>query len=293
MAKRKSRSRKGSYKMTAKRRAALKKAQAVSARKRKAAPNKRSPITSSGRSGYSMSPRTKRNLAIGATGVAVTALTAGGVVARHKLSGSSFSRTNHPIASGTMGNITGSHAASLSTSVFRQKTGGKVTKEHAYIRKNLQTKEKTTVTRHVTSDATKVMGRDFTFNSRKRGPLGDSFSITYKHRKARITAKDILGTKLHNKILASQHFSNPFAPRYEKESTRGYGASGKRLPKVEPRKFFGGKEIFPGYKFSKGKSVSWPSRDIRLGPNYTKKKFDPKKVKDWERAGGSRSTRRT
>lgn len=254
--------------MTAKRRAALKKAQTVSARKRKAAPNKRSSAPSSGRSGYSMSPKAKRRLAIGATGVAVGALTAGGIVARHKLSGSSFSRTNHPIKSGVMGNITGSHAASLSTSVFRQKTGGKVTKEYAYIRKNLETKEKTTVIRHVTSDATKVMGRDFTFNSRKRGPLGDSFSITYRHRKAKITAKDILGTKLHNKILASQYFSDPFKPEYNRKSKGNYGSHGKRLPMNDmPRKYLGGKEIFANIN-AKGDATGYTT----IGQIYANKK---------------------
>jgi len=87
--------RKGSYKYTARRRIALKKAQTISARKRLAAPNKR-PVNTSGRrmntaamGGKKKTSPLARN--VGLTVVAVSAITAGGIVARHKLSGSKLS----------------------------------------------------------------------------------------------------------------------------------------------------------------------------------------------------------
>lgn len=258
--------RRGKYRSTPKRRAALKKAQAVSARKRKAAPNKRSSVTSSRRSGYSMSPTAKRRLAIGASGVAVGAITAGGIVARHKLSGSTITKTRHPIVTGQLGNVTGSHAPSLSSTAFVGKTRGKVVKEHAYVQRDVRAGTSKNVTRQVTSDATKILGRDFTFRSKKSGPLGDSYSITYSHRKLQIGLKDVLGSKLHNRILASQHYDNPFVPRYVPNrgqdptpdpknpkmnkkgqllATKGnWGAAGKRMPISGPRKYIGKYEIF-------------------------------------------------
>ncbi len=181
MAKR--RSRKGSYKYTAKRRAALKKAQNASARKRKAAPNKRK-------------SNTRRNIAIG---VSVGALTAGGIVARHRLSGSTFSKTNHPIVSGTMKKVSGSRAASLST--------GRLSS-----------------------------GRQFSYHSRKQGPLGDSFTATYSHEK--LTMKKVLGATSSNRLNSALD-----KRRNRRLSREHFGTQGVK-PYLGPRKYVGNTELF-------------------------------------------------
>lgn len=102
MAKRKAR--KGSYKLTSKRRVALKKAQRISANKRRGHGfGNAKTYNTSGRKMNTAAMGGKRrtsslgkNIAIGA--VAATALTTSAVVARHKLSGSHLSYSHGPIA---------------------------------------------------------------------------------------------------------------------------------------------------------------------------------------------------
>jgi hypothetical protein len=176
--------------------------------------------------------RKKRNrrIAIGVGAVSVGALTTAGVVARHRLSGSSFSKTTHANVS----SVTGKQLPS-GTRFAVNRAGASLIRAKG---------------------ATKTR-------------------LSYNH--SPVTMKQVLGTTTTNRLLASQHFENPFAPKYRKESTRGYGSGGKRLPKETPIKTLGGKEIFPGYTFAKGKSVSLPSRDIRLSDDYKDKKFVPKR----------------
>lgn len=157
MAKR--RSRRGSYKYTAKRRAALKKAQAVSARKRKAAPNKR------GVAATLYKPRKSkvaRNVAVAT--VAATALTAGGIVARHKLSGSTISRELQPIVRirrGAIKELTGTVAkGSVNVSNFGDR-------------------------------------KEFIYTGKKQGPLGNQYKYTYTHRPISLTTV-IAGRKISN-----------------------------------------------------------------------------------------------
>lgn len=121
------------YRMTPARRAALRKAQIASAKKRKRSRN--------------------RKIAVGA-GIAVVGV-GGAAVARHRISGSSFSKTNHPIVGKVTGNVTGSRVASFSNSKLTGPGGRKA-------------------------------GRRISYHSKKSGPLGDSYSVSYDHKPVRI-----------------------------------------------------------------------------------------------------------
>jgi hypothetical protein len=81
-----------SYRLTAKRKIALRKAQLVSARKRK---------------GKGLSSRTKRNAAIGVTGVTTAVMLGGAAYGRHKLSGSQVVMVNGKREPTPMINIVG------------------------------------------------------------------------------------------------------------------------------------------------------------------------------------------
>lgn len=235
MAKRKSR--KGSYKFTARRRVALKKAQTVSARKRKGrgVQNGRSGgVARSVKvgSGYKANSKTKRNLAIGASVVGVTALTTAGVVARHKLSGSSFERHDLPVVSGQLKTVTGSRAASFNKTKLGDQTGE--LKSHPYVQVNLATGEKKDVTRQVSGGSVDT-GTVYTYNSKKQGPLGSSFSLSYTHRPLRMS-RGVAGRRIRSRV----------------EETVINGGI----------KYRGGVEVLPITQFIKGKPVSIESKEI-------------------------------
>lgn len=109
------------YRMTPARRAALKKAQAASARKR----------------------RRNRRIVVGAAAVGVSGAA---LVARHKLSGSSFSVNTHGPVGAVTKNVSGSRKASLSNSALG---GG---------------------------------ARRISYQTKKQGPLGSSKSYSYNHQ---------------------------------------------------------------------------------------------------------------
>lgn len=156
--------------------------------------------------------RKKRNrrIAAGAAIVGVGALTTAGVVARHKLSGSSFSKQSMPILNSRK-EVFGSRKASFSVQKISQARGVNTRREVAFI-------------------------------SKKQGPLGNSHRYVYAHKPLKV--EQVLGKKLHNRLLASQHFANPFAPQYKRKSQSNYGSHGPRVPYEGPRKYIGGTEIF-------------------------------------------------
>ena len=243
----KRRSRKGSYKLTARRRVALKKAQAISARKRKAAPNARVKNSSGRRMNTAtMGGKRKSNLGrnIALTTVGVGAVSAAGIVARHKLSGSSFSRIDHPIVSGQLKKLSGSQVASLSNSA-------------------------------ITTHGSKVT-RVISYHSKKQGPLGDSYTVSYNHQP--LTREQVLGKALSSKLgkrktaqpwfesLASQYTPDRGQDRREDPKNPGHNYKGERLPTQNwvygkkpplngPRKYVGSYEIFSniGSEFPKKK----------------------------------------
>lgn len=167
MAKR--RNRRGSYKYTARRRSALKKAQLASARKRLAQPNKVSrthngsgrKFNSAAMGGRRRKSHIGRNIAL--TTVGVTAVSAGGVIARHKISGSSFEKKDHSIVSGQLKLLSGSHTRSFD--VTRPEGGGK----------------------------------QFSYHSPKQGPLGSSYTLSYNHKPLRMS-KNVAGSRTPSKV---------------------------------------------------------------------------------------------
>lgn len=148
------------YRMTPRRRAALRKAQLASARKR------------------------RRNKVIRRTaiGVGVLGVAGGAAYGRHKLSGSKLTVSKHGPVSMT-GRLTGSHGRTFHTGHVTGKpprTGTvRVYNERAG-RTQIQ---------HTYGKAPKL-GRDFMYSGRKQGPLGSHRTVTYEHRRLK---KDVLG----------------------------------------------------------------------------------------------------
>lgn len=193
------------YRMTARRRAALKKAQLASARKR---------------------ARSKKVKRAAIAGVGAAAIVGAGV-ARHKLSGSGMVVTRHgPVARET-GKLTGSRRGGLVK--MRQTTGRGKNR--------------------------KVTGRSIGYQTRKRGPLGDSKTVRYQHNK--LTATMIgnkiatrspraasIGRQLNFKTRAMRGKMNPNIPMYQGSNVGAFGAYGKRMGNVQNYvKRVGGKRV--------------------------------------------------
>jgi hypothetical protein len=220
--------------MTAKRRAALKKAQNVSARKRLAQPNKIAKgvprYNTAAMGGKKRKSPLGRNVALATVGVG--AITTAGVVARHRISGSTFTKKEMPTV-GIRGNVTGSKAATFSITKSTNRGGG-------------------------------LISRNATFVSAKHGPIGIHHAYGYEHRK--LTREDVLGTKIGRKLvkrsaqpwfesLASQYTPDRGQNRREDPNNPGHNFKGERLPTQNwvygkrtahtgARKFIGSTEMF-------------------------------------------------
>lgn len=253
----KRRSRKGSYKLTAKRRVALKRAQAISARKRKGrgVQSARGGVVSTLKvgKGYKASSKTKRNLAIGAAVGSAVAITAAGVVARHRISGSSFSKEEVPIVN-ALGNIKGTQTPSLSSTVLSRQTGEYNT--HDYIRLNVRTREKTDVRRTV-KGGTEILGRRFSYKTGKQGPLGDQSVYSYNH--VPITMGHIRNLVYGKKIPA-------------KSAPKGLNGDGGAINGGV--KYRGGEVVPHILEFVKGTPISLESKEV---PSLIKGTFIPKR----------------
>lgn len=249
--------RKGSYKLTARRRVALKKAQTVSARKRRGhgVQSARGGVVSTLRvgKGYKASSKTKRNLAIGAAVGSAVAITAAGVVARHRISGSSFSKEEIPVVS-ALGNLRGTQTPSLSSTVLTRQTGEYNT--HDYVRLNVRTREKTDVRRSV-KGGTEILGRRFSYKTGKQGPLGSQSVYSYSH--VPITMGHIRNLVYGKKIEAKS------APK---------GLNGGDGPIDGGIKMRGGEIVPHIMEFVKGKPVSIESKEV---PSLIKGTFIPKR----------------
>lgn len=193
------------YRMTARRRAALRKAQLASARKRK------------------LSPRAKK--AVIAGGVAAGVLGAG--VARHKLSGSKLSVNGRRIV------VKGESVKSVNVNGRKIKT---IVKD---------------------PNGSRVLGPKGFYGSRTKKGFQVGLTVRTKNRDTNILYHHdglkvgVLGTKIDNHLLSQKNrkgmayrqlkfktrairgAGNPYAPTYRPKTNFGYGAYGKRMPRVD------------------------------------------------------------
>lgn len=180
------------YQFTPKRKIALKRAQAISARKRSAL------------SSHVKEHRAKYIVASAA------AITAGGIVARHKLSGSKFGHAT----SANVSAVTGKRLASgVQGSILSGDSKGA----------------------RITIKA----------NHPRNQELSHRSVFTYEHKKLNIN--DVLGEKISTRIrgLKDRGFSsNPAAPGYRAAANTNYGSHGPRLSNDGPRKYYGNYEMF-------------------------------------------------
>lgn len=197
------------YRMTARRRAALKKAQIASAKKR------------------SRNKKIKRV----AVGGALAGAVVGGAVARHKLSGSEFRTVHHPIVSKHSGNLIGPSAG--------RRFNSPITHNNNANRKRV------------------VTGRSIGYTTARKGPLGDSKTVSYEHKKLTRTVignriGDQIGkspratstvNRLDYKTRALRKKGNIYAAEYRPKSGLNYGSYGKRLPSLVPTKTRGGVKV--------------------------------------------------
>ena len=147
------------------RRAALRRASIISANKRRGTGKKR------------LSTRTRRNIKRAAITTGVVGAVGGGLVARHKLSGSSFTRTRHGPVGALTGNITGSRPRSI--------THGRVT--HMNVVGGTTKGSKARVIGRIKG------GYQVTYAGKKQGPLGSYSSIKYTHHP--LKPSHVLGRK--------------------------------------------------------------------------------------------------